>query len=281
MPFDLQQIDVPFRMQPGLRKMAAGERHLRALRADGALYREKQQVVAAGQSVLCMPGFDPTETIDAIWHQARREGVTTADRTRPLALAFEQDLAVLDLASARVPWMCVCVPSGWAPEDKIGLDLAAIHAPVADNAALASRWPQLVRLLAGGAGWERHVWTISPSAQHDRHPRRQLPVRWPGTDDPADFASQCFLRSERQTFFPVPGRNGTAPQQLVFTITVALQPLPDAVRDAGGARRLQQALQSMTDAVLAYKQLAHARAPLLAWLSHQAAELPPGPAVCE
>lgn len=281
MPFDLQQIDVPFRMQPGLRRMAACERHLSALRTDSALYRAKQQVVASGQPVLCIDGFDPTDTIDAIWHQAGRDDAAASDRSAPLALAFEQDLAVLDLASARVPWMCVCVPSGWAPEEKIGLDLAAIHAPVADSAALASRWPQLVRLLAGGAGWERHVWTISPSAQHDQHPRRQSPEPWPATDDPADFASRCFLRSERQTFFPVPGRDGTAPQQLVFTITVTLQSLTDAVRDAGDARRLHQALHSMTDAVLAYKRLASARAPLLTWLSQRAAELPHGPADSE
>jgi len=281
MPFDLQQLDVPFRMRPGLRKMACDERHLQALHSGSALSLEKQRVADAGQSVVCMPGFDASTAIDAIWQQANRDGIATTDReteqkteqVTPLALAFEQDLAVLDLASGRVPWMCVCVPSGWAPEEKIGLDLAAIHAPVADNTALATRWPQLVRLLSSGASWERHVWTISPSARYDQHPQRHTPAPWPQADDPRGFAEQCFLRSERQTFFPVHDRDGQRLPQMVFTIGVQLEPLPDVVHDAAGAVRLQQALLSMTDAVLAYKRLATARVPLLAWLSHRATQL--------
>lgn len=271
MPFDLQQIDVPFRMQPGLRKMAPHEPHLRALAPDSPLFHEKQAVAACGGAAWCTPGFDASAAIDAIWRRAETDSAASADRGMPLALAFEQDLAVLDLASGCVPWMCVCVPSGWAPEDKIGRDLTAIHAPVADNAALAGRWPQLLRLLAGGDCWERHVWTIAASARLDRHPRRHPPAAWPATDDPDVFASRCFLRSERQTFFPVPSRHGAAPRQLVFTISLQLQPLPDAVRDATDALRLLQALQSMSDAVLAYKQLAPARVPLTAWLARRAA----------
>jgi dimethylamine monooxygenase subunit A len=58
--------------------------------------------------------------------------------------------------------------------------------------------------------------------------------------------------------------------QAVFTITVALQPLTEAVRNVADALRLQQALASMTDAVLAYKRLTAARAPLLYWLSQRA-----------
>lgn len=273
MPFDLQQLDVPFRMRPGLRKMAPGERHLHALRPASALYLEKQRVTDTGQSVLCMPGFDASAAVDTIWQQAGRDGIATTGQQTPVALAFEQDLAVLDLTSGRVPWMCVCVPSGWAPEEKIGLELAAIHMPVADITALAARWQQLMRLLSGGASWERQVWTVSPSSRHDQHPHRHAPDPWPLADDPRGFAEQCFLRSERQTFFPVHDRHGQLLPQVVFTIGVQLEPLAKVVRDAAGAARLQQALASMSDAVLAYKRLATARAPLLAWLSRRATQL--------
>src|SRR5205823_105609 len=34
-----------------------------------------------------------------------------------LSLAFEEDFAVID-ATARIPWLAVCLPSRWAPEDK-------------------------------------------------------------------------------------------------------------------------------------------------------------------
>ena len=270
MAFDPRQIDVPFRMQPGLRRMSGNEPHLHALLPGSALFDEKQRVHAAGTSITCVPGFDARAAIAAIWRQAARDGLAGVPPDTPLALAFEQDLAVLDLDSGQVPWMCVCVPSGWDPRDKIGRDLLAIHASVADGAALNQRWPQLLRLLAGDGDWVRQVWTISASPLHDRHPRRQPAAPWPQTDDPEAFARQCFLRSERQSFFAVPADDGGPPRQRVFTIRVQLQPLTDAVFEPVGAQRLLHALQSMSDAVLAYKQLAPARARLVAWLSRRA-----------
>ena len=270
MAFDPRQIDVPFRMQPGLRRMHDGEPHLHALQPGSALCDEKRQVHAAGTSIASVPGFDARAAIAAIWRQAAHDGLGHLSPDTPLALAFEQDLAVLDLDSGRVPWMCVCVPSGWDPHDKIGRDLLAIHAPVADAAALNQRWPQLLRLLAGDGDWARQVWTISASPLHDRHPRRRPATPWPQTDDPEAFARQCFLRTERQSFFAVPAHDGGAIRQRIFTIRVQLQPLTDAVVEPVGAQRLLHALQSMSDAVLAYKGLAPARARLLAWLSRRA-----------
>jgi dimethylamine monooxygenase subunit A len=270
MPFDLQQIELPFQMRPGLRRLGTDAVHLHALAPASPLCHEKRQVSQAAQALHVAPGFDAGPAIAAIWQQARRDGIAIPDTpTLPMELVLQQDLAVLDLASASVPWMCVCAPSGWAPEEKIGLGLAAIHAPVADRAALDPRWNPLARLLTAGGSWERQVWTISPSPRHDQHPARHAPAPWPCAGDPQGFASQCWLRSERQTFFPVCDSRGQPMGQAVFTITVALQPLAQAVRSAADAMRLQQALASMTDAVLAYKRLTAARAPLLAWLSQQ------------
>jgi hypothetical protein len=142
-----------------------------------------------------------------------------------------------------------------------------VHAPVADNQLLVGAARQLVQLVTGGQRWERSVWTVSPSGRHDQHPRRQARTPWPDSTDPAQFAGQCFLRTERQTFFPVaPGV-----PQAVFTIRVTLQALPAAVATPPAARQLQAALASMSDAVLAYKNLAPARARLLAWLAERAA----------
>jgi dimethylamine monooxygenase subunit A len=271
MPFDLQQIELPFQMRPDLRRLGADAVHLHALAPASPLFHEKRQVSLAAQAVHVVPGFDAGPAIAAIWQQARRDGIAVPTTPpQPMELVLQQDLAVLDLASASVPWMCICVPSGWAPEEKIGLGLAAIHAPVADSAALNPRWNPLARLLTAGGSWERHVWTISPSSRFDQHPGRHAPAPWPSAGDPEDFARRCWLRSERQTFFPVRDGQGQAIGQAVFTITVALQPLPQAVRNAADALRLQQALASMTDAVLAYKRLTAARAPLLAWLSQRA-----------
>ena len=104
--------------------------------------------------------------------------------------------------------------------------------------------------------------TITPSPRYDQHPRRHARMPWPQARDPASFAAGCWLRAERQTFLPVQG----AARQAVFTIRVMLQPLVDAVESADKAARLRQSLASMSDAVLAYKNLTEARAPLLLWL---------------
>ena len=260
MDFDLARIAVPFRMQPGLQRLAPGARQLTALAPGSALWQEKKRVLDAGASRLAVPGFDARPAIAAILAQARSEGIAASE---PLELAFEEDFAVLEAAGTTLPWLCVCVPSHWAPEDKLGLPFAAVHAPVADNQALQAAGTQLVRLVTGGERFERFVWTVTPSGRYDQHPHRHARVPWPAMPDPEAFAQQCFLRAERQTFFPVPG----TPGQAVFTIRVMLQPLAQAVRTVDDARRLHDSLASMTDAVLAYKNLAAARDPLLAWLA--------------
>jgi len=263
MPFDFSQIAVPFRMQPGLRRIAVESLRLTPLSPEGRLHAEKLAVFEAGQSRHAVPGFDPAPAIEAI---AARAGSSWRASDAPLELAFEEDFAVLDGAAGTLPWLCVCVPSHWAPEDKVGLDFAAVHRPVADNAALVAASQQLVALATGGDCWERFVWTISPSARYDQHPRRHARAAWPAPHDAAVFAQQCWLRAERQVFFPV----GQGTRQAVFAIHVMLQPLAEAVQMPEQARRLHDSLASMSQAVLDYKNLSAAREPLLRWLGSRA-----------
>ena len=262
--FDLARIAVPFRMQPGLQRLPDDARQLTPLAAGSALWLEKKRVVDAGASRCAVPGFDPAPAIEAILERARAEGLSAGE---PLELAFEEDFAVLDAATTTLPWLCVCLPSHWAPEEKLGLPFTAVHGPVADNQLLLAAARQLVALVTSGDRFERFVWTVSPSGRHDQHPGRHARTPWPESTDPEAFAQQCFLRAERQTFFPVPG----VPGQAVFTIRVMLQPLPEALRTHEDARRLHDALASMSEAVLAYKGLAPARERLLAWLAARSA----------
>jgi hypothetical protein len=251
-------------MQPGLQRLAPGARQLTPLTPGSALWQEKKQVLEAGASRLAVPGFDAGPAVEAILAQARSEGL---DASEPIELAFEEDFAVLDGRDGTLPWLCVCVPSHWAPEDKLGLPFAAVHAPVADNRALLAAREQLVQLVTSGERFERFVWTLSPSPRYDQHPRRHPRQPWPAGGDPDAFVQQCLLRVERQTFLPIPA----APAQAVFTIRVMLQPLANAIRRREDAQRLHDALASMSEAVLAYKGLAPARAPVLAWLAARAA----------
>jgi hypothetical protein len=243
-------------MQPGLRRLDASDPQLVRLDPASPLHREKKAVMDAGQSRHCVEGFDASPAIAAMRERLPSE--------LPPEIAYEQDFAVLDADTGSLKWLCVCVPSHWAPEEKIGLDLASVHAPVADNKLLVSASAHLVKLATSGECWERFVWTVSPSGRHDQHPRRHAREPWPDAQDPTEFARRLWLRAERQTFFPVPGT-----RQSVFTIRVMLQPLAEAVEPPGAARKLHEALSTMSDAVLAYKGLAPARDPLLAWLSER------------
>lgn len=271
MEFDFNRIQAPFRMRPGLVRLPQDAHHLTPLDPASALYAEKRMVSDAGAAVHCVPGFDATDALACLHQQAGRTGARGPERSETrLELLVEEDLAVLDSSSGCVPWMCVCVPSGWAPEDKLGHSLAAIHAPVADNAELAAAWPHLARLLTQGGHWERHVWTISPSGRHDQHPHRHPHPGWPQEASTADPATYCFLRTERQTFMPVHDRRGQLTGQAVFTIRVSLAPLAQAVSDRERATRLHDAISSMSDAVLRYKNLLPVRNHLLAWLESRA-----------
>jgi len=260
MDFDFRNIAVPFRMQPGLRRVDCQDLRLTPLAANAPLYAEKQSVLQSGQSRHAVAGFDPGPALDAI---AARSPQPWRDAHAPLELAFEEDFAVLDGATGTLPWLCVCVPSHWAPEDKLGLGFAALHGPVADNAALVAASQHLVALATSGDCWERSVWTVSPSARHDQHPRRHPRTPWPQAPSPEEFAHQCWLRFERQSFFPV----GRGTRQAVFAIHLGLQPLTQAVQTPEQARQMHDSLASMSQAVLDYKNLAAAREPLLRWLA--------------
>lgn len=257
MDFDLNRIAVPFRMQPGLQRVDAASLRLTPLEPASRLQVEKVAVVNAGRSRLQMSGFDPLPALNAIASRGPA-GLSGA----PPELAFEEDFAVLDGETGTLPWLCVCVPSHWAPEEKLGLDLATLHGPVADNALLIAASRQLTALATNGDCWERFVWTITPSARYDQHPHRHAREPWPPGEDAARFAARCWLRSERQVFFPV----GQGTRQAVFAIRVMLQPLTEAAANPEHAERLHDSLASMSEAVLQYKGLADAREPLLRWL---------------
>jgi hypothetical protein len=184
-----------------------------------------------------------------------------------LALAFEEDFAVIDGATATIPWLAVCLPSRWAPEDKIGRHFAEVHAPVADADVLIAASASLARLVTGDDRWERFVWTISGDAHLDQHPRHGG-VEWPAAGPAGALAERAWFRSERQTFIPIRGRD-----LAVFTIHVESTRLANAVTTGEAAARLHAALASMSPAVLDYRGLAVARDRLLEWLAARAAAM--------
>lgn len=308
--FDFANVSAPFRMQPGLRRVAASVAQLTPSAPGGRHLREKIAVLGgfADQALLGTPAIDELAVLRALASEAGRSCpgtfavVTSADRRtrieaarlgwaldagrptgdgdpaigavladlpagqRPsalLSLAFEEDFAVIDGATATIPWLAVCLPSRWAPEEKIGRHFAEVHGPVADSEMLVAASASLARLVTGDDCWERFVWTISADPRLHQHPARSG-VRWPAAGD-ADvdrLVALASFRSERQTFIPIAGSG-----QAIFTIRVDSVPLADAVTSADAARRLRDAIATMSPAVLAYRHLDDARDRLLEWLA--------------
>jgi hypothetical protein len=314
MGFDFSLVTAPFRMQPGLRRVAPGTPQLTPATAGSRHLREKTAVLgSAPQQALCTTAaFDELPVLHAIADEAARScpGTFLVDATRAgsvrceapllgwavesdrvrgdgddaigvlleglpprqrpaalLSLAFAEDFAVLDGATVTVPWLAVCLPSHWAPEEKVGRAFAEVHAPVADGELLRAASASLARLVTADERWERFVWTITADPRLHQHPARS-DIVWPeadGADDDAGadtLAAMASLRSERQTFIPI-ARGGRA----VFTILVDSVPLVGAVATADAARRLHDAIASMSPAVLAYRRLDGARDRLLRWLA--------------
>jgi hypothetical protein len=309
MPFDFSAVSAPFRMQPGLRKLAPGVQQLTPSQPGDRALAEKLLVLQhdAGRALLCAPGFDAGPSMLALMQHAAAEhpqaftlngnGDFAAHRlgwslrgrepvgngppeigaclhalhaqqrlAALLALAFAEDFAVIDAGSGRVDWLAVCLPSRWAPEEKVGRHFTEVHAPVADNQLLLAASEHIVRLVTGLERWERFVWTLVATGQLDQHPVRHARAPWPLQGSAAELAAAAFFRTERQTFIPLPDR-----PQAVFTIHVETTPLAQVVAAPGAARQLHDALASMSAAVLDYRGLGDALAPLLAWLSEQAA----------
>lgn len=306
-------VQAPFRMQPGLRRLAPGSPQLTPLAPGSRHQREKLAVLSAfwPQALVAAPGFDAQPALDAAaahaaiehpeawavdaqgrWHARRLATAVRADGTveqletgrfglgdeiarclHPLpaawrraalmALAFAEDVAVVNAADGTIPWMAVCLPSHWAPADKVGRAFAEVHAPVADNALLLQASAALMKLAAGGERWERFVWNVTDQPRLNAHPAHQGPERWAQT-----AVSQAWFRSERQTFIPVPGA-----AQAVFTIHVEVQPLAQVLDSPARAQALHEAIATMSPAVLAYRGLTTVREPLLQWLQAQAGRL--------
>ena len=312
MPFDFSLVGAPFRMQPGLRRVAATAAQLTPSTPGSRHLREKTAALGAfaAQALLAIPGFDEAVVLRAIAEEAERTapGTFVVDSTsrgamriaapslgwavddgrprgagdaaigallealppslRPralLSLAFEEDFAAIDGNSATIPWLAVCLPSRWAPEDKVGRHFAEVHAPVADADVLIAASATLARLVTGADRWERFVWTISSDPHLDQHPRR-VAVEWPAAGTADALAGRAWFRSERQTFIPIRGHD-----LAVFTIHVESVALADAVTSREAASRLHAALASMSPAVLDYRRLAVARDRLLEWLAARAA----------
>ena len=319
MSFDFDAaVSAPFRMQPGLRRMAADALHLTPSQPGSRHQREKLAVLTATplRALQVVPGFDPLSAVQALAAHAAREhpavltwdgecasapalGVAVSgDRAHDLAagrfglgdeigrclrglppgwrlagllcLAFDEDFALVDASSGTLPWLAVALPSHWAPRHKIGRHFREVHAPVADNATLLRAGEHLMQLACGAERWERFVWNVTRHPRLNAHPDAVDPSPWAADAFDGPTAPRGWWRTERQTFIALPGQ--AAGPQAIFTIHVEIEPLAQAIAAPERAAQLHDAIATMSQSVLLYRNLSAVRGPLLAWLAARAAK---------
>lgn len=149
---------------------------------------------------------------------------------------------------------CVCFPSSWSLEEKMGQPLEAIHGVVPGLNAQAGRpIAGFLQRLAPGIAWRRANWGLSRSPERNQHPALPRPRL-----DAAVGPDEVWLRVEHQALIALPRAGG-----VLFAIRVTVHPWSEILAEAPARQGLRRALVTMPEPVAAYKGLAAARARLL------------------
>jgi len=181
-----------------------------------------------------------------------------------LALAVQEDLSLVHRPNEGddlLEWLHVCLPSNWAPAEKIGGSFATVHEPVVHSERLIGSRRQIIQAMIQGGPFVRYVWGIHRDGRLCHNPRIHQAPPWPEGATPEAVAETAWLRVERQTTHGFPALN-----RALFTIRYWVEPLTVTATDPWRRERLATALAGMSEEELRYKGLAHARDRLVAWL---------------
>lgn len=179
------------------------------------------------------------------------ESIAKPQSLDDVAMQVQEDLAVLQLDAQggnRLSYLNVCMPSGWAPEEKIGRPFDEVHAPVPLIEPLSAKQDSIARLMVNATkGAVRFAWTITDDPALNHHPHRDRSIDHP-TPLPDHPAGEPLLRVERQVIWGFPKR-----QAALFLIRTYLYPFESLASPVRSA--LSLAVSGMSDASLRYKNM--------------------------
>lgn len=172
-----------------------------------------------------------------------------------VAMSIQSDMAILQLdehGGNRLIYLNVAMPSGWAPEDKIGRPFDQVHAPVPHIKPINVKQHAIAKLMVNATrGAVRFAWTITTDSALNHHPLRDPSAKHP-TPLPDHPAGEPLLRVERQVIWGFPEH-----QASLFLIRTYLYPFDSLAAPARSA--LAQAVAGMSEASLAYKNMDRAQ----------------------
>ncbi len=185
--------------------------------------------------------------------------VSATDLQKCLALGefWEPDFLLLKPDADRAIRLyggCLCAPSSWRLDEKLGQPIEFIHGPVPGlNAHIGAAIHKFLAALKPGMASLRHNWGLSRSPELNQHPDRALPLL-----DATVRAEEVWLRVEHQALVALPKSGG-----ILFGIRVVNHPLNEVKANQLAAARLGRALETMPEEMARYKNLATARGRIL------------------
>jgi hypothetical protein len=160
-----------------------------------------------------------------------------------LAMNVEEDIAIL--SSGKVIAICFCFPSGFIPSHVVGKSFFEIHQPIPDSDLLLKMSDKLTSMMADNSRgcYRRFVWTITSNPSMSQHPSLKNKVIPNSIND-------LYFRTESQTTIPL-GDN----VNMLFSVKVEMNPLNGIWEDHEKRSALISSIDSMSDAMLEYKNL--------------------------
>jgi hypothetical protein len=306
MAFDFEAaVTAPFRMQPGLRRLAPGSPQLTPLAPGSRHQREKLAVLSAfwPQALCAVDGFDATAALDALCRHAAAEQAQAWSWRAGTALACALDTAVLADGTVEQTGrgrfglgdeIARCLrglPAAWRRAALLSLAFAEDFALVDGRSgripwlavALPSHWAPEAKV--GRSFAEVHApvadmaLVLQAGASLMRLVSQGPPWErfvWTVTDHPRLHAHPDRVDRGRWQRTAIAEAWWRSEHQTfiplagldaaIFTIHVEVQPLAQVMASPARAAALEAAIASMSPAVLEYRGLSTVREALLAWL---------------
>lgn len=184
-------------------------------------------------------------------------GEVVLRRLVTLGQELEPDFVLLSNDEAGIFRVCagaVCFPSSWALTEKLGRTLDEVHGIVPGlNHTLGSAISQFLQKLKPGTAYERSNWGLAATSELNMHPALARP-RLSSSFDPA----QIWVRIEDQILGDLAGTAG-----IVFGIRLRVLPLHQLLDDRVLRSGMHRAIETMPEALAAYKGIVPIRGELL------------------
>ncbi|WP_213272314.1 heme-dependent oxidative N-demethylase subunit alpha family protein [Hyphomonas sp.] len=152
----------------------------------------------------------------------------------------------------RLEAACLCAPTFWRLDEKLGEPLGGLHGPVPGaNPGMVGRIHRMFDALRPGQVLERFNWTVQPGTERFTPSQAGFTAVAAGMDE-AGALDALWLRVERQTISKLEISGA-----VVFTIRVAIDPLRAALEGAERCEAFAAAWDGIDPVLADYKGWPH------------------------